>query len=723
VALDLSVIGKKIGPITCDYDWRDVALYALGVGAGFDELEYVYENQLQAIPSFAVTTIYNQDFFAQLATSAGINLAGLLHGEHELILHHPIPPKGGTLTTEGAITDIYDKGKGKGALLIAKLDTYHSDGPKLFTNVVTLFARLDGGFGGPDQPEEKKLTVEFPDREPDFEELAYPAPNQPLLYRLSGDTFALHVDPDFARASGFERPIMHGLCIHGYACRAMVKHLFPGEPERLTRFRNRFSQALYPGVPIKTQIWKTDEGRAVFKTLNAESGEVVIDRGIVEWLSREEMKRRAELDGFRFDGQVAIVTGAGGGLGRTYALELARRGAKVVVNDLGSAPDGSGSSPSPADAVVQEITHAGGTAIANYDSVVSPQGGERIVQTALDAFGRLDILVNNAGILRDKSFAKMTPDLWDAVLAVHLQGAYHVTRPAFIAMRRQGYGRIVLTTSAAGLFGNFGQANYSAAKMGLVGLMNTLKLEGAKYNIKVNTVAPIAATRLTQDVLPSDLADQLKPEFVAPLVLYLCSEQCPVSGGVYNAGMGYYSRAAVVSGPGTQLGHGEMPTPENVAAKWKDILSLDSAREYPDASAALMAMLTPPSPPPAAREEVAETKGGKTPLASSGLSVPSVFERMPESFQPDAAAGVNVVFQFRISGPSGGDWYVTVKDQACTVEPGAHASPTTTLKMLDEDFLALIGGQLPAMQAFTTGKLKIEGDLMKSQLIQNLFKF
>jgi 3-hydroxy-3-methylglutaryl CoA synthase/NAD(P)-dependent dehydrogenase (short-subunit alcohol dehydrogenase family) len=295
----------------------------------------------------------------------------------------------------------------------------------------------------------------------------------------------------------------------------------------------------------------------------------------------------------RFDGQVAIVTGAGGGLGRTYALDLARRGAKVVVNDLGGAPDGSGSSPSPADAVVQEITDAGGIAVANYDSVASPQGGERIVQTALDAFGRLDILVNNAGILRDKSFAKMTPDLWDAVLAVHLQGAYHVTRPAFIAMRQQGYGRIVLTTSAAGLFGNFGQANYSAAKMGLVGLMNTLKLEGAKYNIKVNTVAPIAATRLTQDVLPPDLADQLKPEFVAPLVLYLCSERCTDSGLILNAGGGFFSRAAVVSSPAVLLSDGQqVPTLEEIHKNWAQIDDLTGAQEYADANAALMAMLS-----------------------------------------------------------------------------------------------------------------------------------
>ncbi len=714
MALDVTAIGRKIGPMTKEYSWKDIVLYALGVGAGFDELEHVYENRLKAVPSFAVTAIYDQDIFAQLAVNAGVNLAGLLHGEHELVFHNPIPPESGVFTSEGTITNIYDKGEGKGALVIVEFDTFHSNGQKLFTNIATLFARLDGGFGGTDQPEDQKLLVDFPDREPDFEELARPSPDQPLLFRLSGDTFALHIDPDFARASGFEKPIMHGLCTHGYTCRAVIKHLFPGEPERLTRFRNRFSRPLYPGVPIKTFIWKTGEGAAVFKTISTETGEVVIDRGVVEWMSRQEKERRAALGDIHFAGQAAVVTGAGGGLGRVYALELAKRGAKVVVNDLGGAPDGSGESTRPADAVVQEITAAGGEAVANYDSVATVEGGERIVQTALDRFGRLDILINNAGILRDKSFAKMTPEMWQAVLAVHLQGAYNVTRPAFIAMRQQRYGRIVMTTSAAGLFGNFGQANYGAAKMGLVGLMNTLELEGAKYDIKANTVAPIAATRLTKDVMPPDFFDRLKPEFVAPLVLYLCSEACPVSGGVYNAGMGTYGRVAMVSSSGRWVGSkGEIPSPETVAAQWQDITSLKGSQEYRDLRAFLATMPTPPEP------AVSEEKEGESGLTS----VQSVFDRMPEFFRTEAAGGVDVVFQFNISGPDGGDWHVGVKDGTCTVESGVHSKPTTTLRMADEDFLALVGGKLPAMRAFTSGKLKIEGDLMKSQLVEKLFKF
>jgi 3-hydroxy-3-methylglutaryl CoA synthase/NAD(P)-dependent dehydrogenase (short-subunit alcohol dehydrogenase family)/putative sterol carrier protein len=435
-----------------------------------------------------------------------------------------------------------------------------------------------------------------------------------------------------------------------------------------------------------------------------------VDKGRDKAEVEAEAKAK-EADEIRFDGQVAILTGAGGGLGRAYALELAKRGAQVVVNDLGGAPDGTGASPRPADAVVQEVLDAGGQAVANYDSVATLEGGRRIVQTALDRFGRLDILVNNAGILRDKSFAKMSPNMWNDVLAVHLQGAYNVTRPAFIAMRQQGYGRIVLTTSAAGLFGNFGQSNYSAAKMGLVGLMNTLKLEGAKYDVKVNTVAPIAATRLTQGILPPDLADRLKPGFVAPLVLYLCAKACTESGLILNAGGGFFSRATVVSGPGIQL---EGATLEDIHKNWAQIDSLAGAQTHADANAALMAMLN--GPQPTAEEATKEERAEQA-------AVEAVFHRMPEFFQPEAAAGVDVVFQFCISGPGGGDWQVSIRDSACSVESGAHSQPTTTLKMADEDFLALIGGQLSAMEAFTSGKLRIEGDLMKSQLIEKLFKF
>jgi len=710
MALNLDAIGKKIGPVSKDYNWKDVVLYALGVGAGFEELEYCYEHRLKVIPSFSIASVF--EFLAEVGISSNADLSGILHGEQDIIFHNPIPSEG-TLTTEGAITHMYDKGPGKGALVVAEADTYHSNGSKLFTNVFTIFCRKDGGFGGEPGP---GAAFELPDRAPDFEESARTSADQPLLYRLSGDIFQLHVDPEFARASGFEKPIMHGLCTHGFACRSVIKHLFPGEPERMTRFGVRFSKTLYPGKPITTQIWKVSEGKALFRTLNADNGEVVIDQGIVEWISSEESALRKERGGIRFDDQVAVVTGAGAGLGRVYALELAKRGAKVVVNDLGGARDGSGEgSASPADTVVEEIKAAGGEAIANYDSVATPEGGQAIVDAAIDAFGRIDILINNAGILRDKTLVKMEPENWQAVMDVHLNGAYYVTRPAFIRMREQRYGRIILTTSAAGLYGNFGQTNYSSAKMGLLGLMNTAKLEGDKHNIKVNTIAPVAATRLTEDILPPDLLEKLQPEFVAPMVLYLCSERCPVNGAIYNAGMGYFNRVAIMTGPGAVIGkEGEVPSPEAVAAHMSKIKSLKGAEEYPNATAAFGPLL----------DAFSLKKAESGPAEEGpGLTVANIFEGIPDAFQPDKAAGVDVVFQFDISGAGGGSWHVTVKDGACEVAEGSHASPTTTIKMGDDDFVKLITGELNAMSAFTGGKLKIEGDLMKSQLIEKLFKF
>jgi NAD(P)-dependent dehydrogenase (short-subunit alcohol dehydrogenase family) len=227
-----------------------------------------------------------------------------------------------------------------------------------------------------------------------------------------------------------------------------------------------------------------------------------------------------------FNDRVAIVTGAGAGMGRQYAIELAKRGAKVVVNDLGGARDGSGQSTSAADKVVEEIKAFGGEAVANYNNVALAEGGENIVKEAVDKFGKVDILINNAGNVRDKTFNKMDEPSWDAVMNVHLKGAFCVTRPAYLNMRENKYGRIVMTTSSSGTYGNFGQSNYAAAKLGLLGLANVLKLEGEKYNIRTNLIAPTAATRFTEDIFPPDLFEKMKPEFVTPAVLYLCSQDC-----------------------------------------------------------------------------------------------------------------------------------------------------------------------------------------------------
>lgn len=264
-----------------------------------------------------------------------------------------------------------------------------------------------------------------------------------------------------------------------------------------------------------------------------------------------------------FDQKVAIVTGAGGGLGRGYALELARRGARVVVNDLGGAIDGTGGSNRPADLVVREITDRGGEAVANYDSVATPESGAAIVQTALDAYGTVDVVINNAGILRDRSFGNLTIEELQAVMEVHLLGAFYVSLPAFPVMKEAGYGRFVFTSSNAGIFGNFGQTNYGAAKAGLVGFSNVLAIEGAKYNIKSNVIAPVARTRLTEELL-GPLTELLDPDQVTPMVVYLCSEANQFTHEIFTAGGGRYGRIFVGTNQGWFSGMKVVPSVEEV---------------------------------------------------------------------------------------------------------------------------------------------------------------
>ncbi len=272
-----------------------------------------------------------------------------------------------------------------------------------------------------------------------------------------------------------------------------------------------------------------------------------------------------------FDGKVAIITGAGGGLGRQHALLLAKRGALVVINVLGGAVDGSGSDASAAQRVVDEIKALGGEAVADHNSVATPEGGAAIVQTAIDTFGKVDIVVNNAGILRDKSFHNLTPDLTNAVLDVHLKGAFHVTQPAFVKMREQGYGRIISTSSAAGLFGNFGQANYGAAKMGLVGFTRVLAVEGERFNIKANVIAPLALTRMTEEIM-GVLKDKVSPEQVSPMVAFLAHEDCPTSGEVFSVAGGRVARVFLAETPGfTKNGL----TVEDIRDNWSTITKED----------------------------------------------------------------------------------------------------------------------------------------------------
>src|SRR3954447_12556082 len=269
-----------------------------------------------------------------------------------------------------------------------------------------------------------------------------------------------------------------------------------------------------------------------------------------------------------YDGRVAIITGAGGGLGREHALLLAARGAQIVVNDLGGSVSGEGGgSEGPAHTVAKEIEDAGGVAVADTNSVATPEGGEAIVQTALEAFGRIDIVINNAGILRDKTFHNMTAEFVDPVIDVHLRGAFWVTKPAWIKMREQGYGRIVNTSSNSGILGNFGQSNYGAAKMGLVGLTRVLAAEGAKYNIKVNALAPVARTRMTEDILGS-MVDRLEPRLVSPLVAWLAHEDCPVTGEIYSAAGGRIARMFIGLTPGW---YSPDLTIEDVRDHWDEI--------------------------------------------------------------------------------------------------------------------------------------------------------
>jgi len=286
----------------------------------------------------------------------------------------------------------------------------------------------------------------------------------------------------------------------------------------------------------------------------------------------------------RFDNRVAIVTGAGNGLGRAHALLLAGRGAKVVVNDPGGAVDGrplssGGGDHAAADKVVAEIKAAGGQAVPNYDSVADPRTAANIVKTAVDSFGTIDIVVNNAGVLRDKTFHNMTVEDFDFVVKVHFLGTAYVTHAAWPIMRAKAYGRVVVTSSNSGIYGNFGQANYAGAKLAVVGFMNALRLEGQKYNVLVNALAPVAGTRMTESLLTSEMLARIKPEFVSPMVAYLCSEQCQRTGDIWSAGAGYFARIEYREAPGLRI-EGRAPTIEDVADNIDKIADLSTSKVF-----------------------------------------------------------------------------------------------------------------------------------------------
>ena len=280
-------------------------------------------------------------------------------------------------------------------------------------------------------------------------------------------------------------------------------------------------------------------------------------------------------DTLRFDDRVVVVTGSGAGLGRSHALEFARRGAKVVVNDLGGGAHGDGKGSEAADSVVAEIQAAGGEAVANYDSV---EQGDAIIRTALDNYDRVDVVINNAGILRDSSFNKMSDDDWDLIYRVHALGAYKVTKAAWPIMLEQGYGRIINTASAAGIYGNFGQANYAFAKRGLIGFTNTLAIEGGRKGIKANVIAPVAGSRLTETILPREVTEALKPEFVTPLVVKLCSEQSEENGSLFEVGAGWVSKLRWERSQGAFFDPKAVLTAEAIDEAWDQIGDFEGAQ-------------------------------------------------------------------------------------------------------------------------------------------------
>ncbi|PAV63195.1 hypothetical protein WR25_06872 [Diploscapter pachys] len=407
----------------------------------------------------------------------------------------------------------------------------------------------------------------------------------------------------------------------------------------------------------------------------------------------------------RFDGRVAIVTGAGGGLGRTYAIELAKRGCKVVA----------------------EIKSAGGVAVPNYDSV---EFGDKIVKTAIDNFGRIDIVINNAGILRDVSFLNMKELDWDLIFKVHVKGAYSVTKAAWPYMREQKYGRIVCTSSNAAVFGSFGQTNYSAAKHALIGFSNSLALEGEKYNIKANTLIPTAGSRLTQTVMPQELVDALKPEYVTPLVVYMVHETFGENGKLFEAGAGWYGTQQYYRSAGKVITNA---TAEQVRDGWNQVTDMTGARhmnKIAEATQELMAILANHSEETGNSTTTTTTGGGQTGGDwPSNIKTSALFKEMNDGVHadPSAVKGINAIILYSITDGSKEIGKFTLDFKSATpsvyygdIKGGEKATVTVTVS--DDDFMDIAAGKLPPQKAFMGGKLKVKGNVMLLQKMQGILE-
>eukprot|EP01067_Filipodium_phascolosomae_P004872 Filipodium_phascolosomae@DN2849_c0_g1_i1.p1 len=414
----------------------------------------------------------------------------------------------------------------------------------------------------------------------------------------------------------------------------------------------------------------------------------------------------------RFDGRVAVITGAGGGLGRCYALDFAKRGCKVVVNDLGGSHTGEGKSKA-ADVVVDEIRKGGGEAVSNYDSV---ENGESIIGTAISNYGRVDILVNNAGILRDVSMAKMTEKDWDLIMLVHLKGSWACTKAAWPYMQKQKYGRIINTASAAGLYGNYGQANYGAAKLGLLGFTNTLAIEGVKYNIQANCIVPLAASRLTATVMPGELMEKLSPTAVAPLVIYLCNEKCKETGQILEVGAGWIAKVRHQRAQGVKF---EMPfTAEQVEKGITTAMDFSNPSYPTNINESLTAAISAES-----NLSVFGSKGGgAAAVAQSQWKSSKLFQLMTALLQhkPDQKAklisSVGAIFEFIILDKKGGKavdfWVVDLRNGVVKNEKsGEGTPPDATFSISDADIFEVVMGKLNPQIAFVQGKMQIRGSM------------